>query len=186
MAVYRRSESPREPRPRPDFGRLTGLVAQPAIIHESLEWSDRPRPITHVDVTYSTPLRSEMGRELSGAVRNHLRAPDTEWATVERLAAKHLRAVAERDPGNRGVRFDRLPEWERAVVDIDGSTHTVLQSIYEGFEAIAFRNGDRVVSSVFSVFDAVEIVTAFRTFYFTERTLPDDAVRSSSDDGLLP
>ena len=158
-------------RPRPPrLGRIAALEKQAGISEGALELPspiDADDPISYVDVSYELRGGAEAGRGLTGAVRTFLRPDDTSWASVERLAASHL---ADR------VRFDTrdltkpVPEWERVVVRVDGTRLAARYSICSGYEAVAFRAGDRIVSSVFSVFDASLFDSSFRTFIWPRPT----------------
>lgn len=151
----------------PRLGRIAALEAQSGISEGSLELPSSVDPIEFVDVSYQVRGGSEQGRGLTGAVRTFLRPEDSSWASVERLATSHL---ADR------VRFDTrevtepAPDWERVVVRVDGTRLAARYSICSGYEAVAFRAGDRIVSSVFSVFDASLFDSSFRTFIWPRPT----------------
>ncbi|MFC5931381.1 hypothetical protein D6T64_08300 [Cryobacterium melibiosiphilum] len=153
----------------PRLGRIAALEVQAGISEGALELPslNTADPIDFVDVSYEIRGGAEHGRGLTGAVRTFLRPDDTSWASVERLAASH---VLDR------VRFDTrevtepVPDWERVVVRVDGTKLAARYSICSGYEAVAFRAGDRIVSSVFSVFDASLFDSSFRTFIWPRPT----------------
>jgi hypothetical protein len=154
-------------RPRPPrLGRIAALEVQPGISQGALELPVID-PIVYVDLNYRVRGGTEDGRWLTGAVRTFVRPEDTSWASVERLAGSHL---ADRVHFDTREVAEPEPEWERVVVRVDGTRLAARYSICSGYEAVAFRAGDRIVSSVFSVFDASLFDSAFRTFIWPRPT----------------
>jgi hypothetical protein len=154
-------------RPKPPrLGRIAALRAQAGISTGTLQLPTM-EPLDFVDLGYQVRGGAEQGRWLTGAVRTFLRPDDSSWVNVEGLAASHL---ADR------IRFDTrdatepAPDWERVVVQVDGTRLAARYSICSGYETVAFRAGDRIVSSVFSVFDASLFDSSFRTFIWPRPT----------------
>jgi hypothetical protein len=160
------------PRPHPRLGRLAGLVAQPGLGGPSFRWTPSVEP-EFVDLCYQIVGGREGGRQLEGSLRTFLRPPDVEWATIERLASEHLASLAAGYPDETPPApapdaveaSDAQPSWERIVIRVDDARLSARLTIHRGFEGVAFRIGDRISSSAFSVFDASVIDARYRTLY---------------------
>lgn len=153
----------------PRLGHIGALESQPGIREGTLAWTRLAVPIYYVDLGYQVSGGAEHGRDLTGAVRTFLEPGDTTWTTIEALSTSHLVDRALFDSYAANDPSEMIPVWERIVVTVDGTRMTARYSICNGYEAVAFRAGDRVVSSVFSVFDASGINSAFRTFIWPLR-----------------
>jgi len=144
----------------PRIGRIGALEAQSGVAEGLLAFTRTGDPVAYVDLGYQVRGGGDHGRDLTGSVRTFLHPDDSSWASVEMLAASHL---ADRARFDTRVADDGPPEWDRVVVRVDGTRLAARYSIWTGYEAVAFRAGDRIVSSVFSVFDATLIDSSFRT-----------------------
>lgn len=149
------------PLPRPRFGRLLAYVGQSRLRNPaSIGWSTFTGPPQHFDLRYVIDGGLEAGRNVDGSLRTTLTPPDQSSATQTLIALQHLASF------NVITRSDDV-DWERVVVDIDDTSLTAQYGISDGYELTVFKFGDRVASSVVSVFDAEHIDARFVTRYET-------------------
>ncbi|NQX13688.1 hypothetical protein HQQ80_18835 [Microbacteriaceae bacterium VKM Ac-2855] len=138
------------------FGPLAGLIAQP-FLHPvaRFTWGRTERP-GWCEARYR--LRSET-RLADGSVRTTVQETAMR---LESVVEAHL--DAERARSDAPMRT-RSIAWSDIAITFDGAREPARHAIEDGYEIVAFRFGDRIASSIFSVFDAVRIDSRFRTAY---------------------
>ncbi|MCU1407853.1 MAG: hypothetical protein JWQ43_4156 [Glaciihabitans sp.] len=180
----------------PPSGPLITLVEQPGTREAGRSWTEPDASTAAITIRYVHVGGRESGRYLDGSVRTFLVQGSAEWSTCEALAAAHCREVVasnsfeglaavlneydvdsrlepEMAPPSTHSEDDDQPRWEQIVVMINDSRMVARFAIYDGYELITFRMGDRVASSVFSVYDASDIDCSFASITWPPPTEAD-------------
>lgn len=146
---------------RPRFGRLLSFVEQPQLRQPaSIGWSTFAGPPKHFDLRYVINVGTEAGRNIDGSLRTTLDPIDQTITTQRSIAVSHLASF------NGGISVSG-GNWEQIVVDVDRTALVAQYGIRDGYEITVLKFGDRIASSVVSVFDAEHIDARFTTRYET-------------------
>ena len=141
----------------PERGLIGRLVEQESVQRCAVRWSDDD-PVTRITAEYAFSGGADAGRRLDGAVGTFLQGT-AGWVTIEALATSHVREFVAANPDE--VASSRNPQWEPVVVMVNDERAPARQTIFDGYEVVAFAIDDRVVSSVFSVYDAGDIDASY-------------------------
>jgi len=142
----------------PERGLVGRLVEQETLQRCAVRWSDDV-PVTRITVEYDFSGGIDAGRRLDGAVATFLLQGTADWETIEALATTHVREFVAANPDEAAS--TRNPQWEPVVVMVNDERAPARQTIFDGYEVVAFPIDDRVVSSVFSVYDAGDIDASY-------------------------
>lgn len=138
------------------FGPLAGLIVQPFLDpHARFAWARSADP-GWCEARYR--LRAET-RFADGSVRTTLQPGAL---SVESVGEAHL--DAERARVEATVRTEPV-DWSTIAISFGGVREPARYAVEDGYEIVVFRFGDRIASSIFSVFDAVHIDSRFRVAY---------------------